>query len=103
MKFQFVPFLMIVSVVQLLAGPLDTWHSRNPVPTAEPLLRAAHGNGVTLLVGVLGGFTTFSSFGLDTHALARGGELGAAVLNVAGQVGLGLAAVWAGFLLSGGR
>jgi fluoride exporter len=53
-----------------------------------------------LIVGVLGGFTTFSSFGLDTLTLARSGHVAAATWNVAGQVGLGLAAVWAGFLLA---
>jgi CrcB protein len=53
--------------------------------------------------GILGGFTTFSAFGLDTHALARSGDWGSAVVNVVGQVGLGMMAVWLGFLLGGGR
>ena len=52
-----------------------------------------------LFVGVLGGFTTFSSFGLDTFTLAHGGNHAAALWNVAGQVGLGLGAVWLGFNL----
>ena len=52
-----------------------------------------------LIVGILGGFTTFSSFSLDTLALMRNGQLAAAMLNVAGQVGLSLLAVWAGFRL----
>jgi len=52
-----------------------------------------------LIVGFLGGFTTFSSFSLDTLALARDGHPGQAVLNVAGQVGLSLLAVWIGFRL----
>jgi CrcB protein len=52
-----------------------------------------------LFVGVLGGFTTFSSFGLDTFTLAQGGEHAVAFWNVAGQVGLGLGAVWLGFNL----
>jgi CrcB protein len=47
-------------------------------------------------VGVLGGFTTFSAFGGDTLALAQGGAPALAGLNVLGNVGLGLAAVWAG-------
>jgi CrcB protein len=55
------------------------------------------------LTGILGGFTTFSAFGLDTHALARGGQLGSALVNVGGQVGLGLVAVWAGFVVGSGR
>jgi CrcB protein len=50
-----------------------------------------------VFVGILGGFTTFSSFGLDTFVLAREGRHLAAALNVAGQVVLGLAAVAAGY------
>ena len=46
--------------------------------------------------GVLGGYTTFSAFGYETLALLRQGDLGAACLNVGGQVALGLLAVWAG-------
>jgi len=53
-----------------------------------------------LIVGVLGGFTTFSSFGLDTLTLARSGHAAAALWNVIGQVGLGLGAVWAGFAVA---
>ena len=52
-----------------------------------------------LFVGVLGGFTTFSSFGLDTFTLAHGGNHVTAFWNVAGQIGLGLGAVWLGFNL----
>jgi CrcB protein len=50
-----------------------------------------------LIVGVLGGFTTFSSFSLDTLALAREGHHLQAFMNAAGQVGLSLVGVWAGF------
>jgi CrcB protein len=52
-----------------------------------------------VIVGLLGGFTTFSSFSLDTLALARDGHAGMALWNVAGQVGLSLLGVWAGFRL----
>ena len=55
---------------------------------------------VFLLVGLLGGFTTFSSFSLDTLALIRDGHSGQAVLNVVGQVGLSLVGVWAGYRLA---
>ena len=50
-----------------------------------------------VFVGVLGGFTTFSSFSLDTLALVRDGHLGQAAWNVVGQVALSLLAVWAGY------
>lgn len=52
-----------------------------------------------VIVGVLGGFTTFSSFSLDTLALARDGHVTMALWNIAGQVGLSLVGVWAGFRL----
>lgn len=51
-----------------------------------------------VLVGVLGGFTTFSSFSLETLALARTGAVGAAAFNVALSVVLCLAGAWLGFL-----
>jgi len=53
-----------------------------------------------IAVGILGGFTTFSSFGLDTFTLARGGQMGAALFNAVGQLVFGLAAVWAGYALA---
>ena len=49
-----------------------------------------------LLIGVLGGYTTFSAFGQETFQLLRGGEMLAAVANVLLQVLIGLGAVWAG-------
>jgi len=54
-----------------------------------------------LLVGVLGGFTTFSSFSLETLELARGGALGAAALNVVLSVVLCLLGAWLGFVTAG--
>ncbi len=50
--------------------------------------------------GFLGGFTTFSAFGLETFLLARGRELAPAAWNVVASVGLGLAAVWLGRVLA---
>ena len=46
-----------------------------------------------LFVGVLGGYTTFSSFGNETINLLRGGEALAAAANAGGQLVLGLLAV----------
>lgn len=55
---------------------------------------------VALIVGVLGGFTTFSAFGLETFALLNDGQYTRAAWNVAASVGLGLASVWAGYRLA---
>ena len=49
-----------------------------------------------VFVGLLGGFTTFSSFGMETFQLIRDGELMFAAGNAIGQVALGLFLVWLG-------
>jgi len=51
---------------------------------------------VALLTGVLGGYTTFSSFAFETYSLARDGEFVRATVNVMASVMLGLLAVWVG-------
>ena len=56
----------------------------------------AHWLHLLLLTGVLGGFTTFSAFSLETLQLLHGGQAGRAFLNIGGTVTLCLAAVWAG-------
>ncbi|HEY9716135.1 MAG TPA: fluoride efflux transporter CrcB [Trichormus sp.] len=52
-----------------------------------------------LFVGVLGGFTTFSSFGFETFQLLRDGQILYAMLNAVLQVAIGLLLVWAGWVL----
>lgn len=52
-----------------------------------------------VMTGLFGGFTTFSSFSLQTLALARDGEWLAVVANVGLSVALCLLGVWAGFAL----
>lgn len=52
-----------------------------------------------IFVGFLGGFTTFSTFINDTFLLGREGEMMAALLNIGGQVLLGLLFVWIGYSL----
>jgi len=52
---------------------------------------------IALQVGVLGGFTTFSTFGLETFRLVQDGDFGRATGYVLGTNVLGLAAVWIGY------
>jgi CrcB protein len=52
-----------------------------------------------VFVGILGGFTTFSTFGLDTITLVRSGDSTQALWNVLIQVTCGLAGVHAGLVL----
>ena len=71
--------------IGLLLGAIDTPKSGFP------------NNARTFLViGLLGGFTTFSTFGYETFLLFRESRNTAALLNIALQPALGLAAVWLG-------
>ena len=53
-----------------------------------------------VFVGLLGGFTTFSSLMLDTLTLTHAGERSLAIANLLGQALMGLAAVYAGYYLA---
>lgn len=71
-------------------GSLTLSHGKFPAP--EPVR-------IFFMVGVCGGFTTFSSFSLQTLDLLRGGAPGRALLNIFVSVLLCLAAVAAGYAL----
>jgi fluoride exporter len=70
----------------IAAGALFPTH-RHPVWTT------------TLIVGCLGGFTTFSAFSLETMQLATSGRAGHALLNIGANVGLALLFTAAGLAL----
>lgn len=76
----------------LLIGVLAGLASADGRPWLSPDARAF------LLVGVLGGFTTFSSFSLETLTLLREGDWPSAAMNVVGSVALCLVAVSIGFV-----
>ena len=73
--------------IGLLAGVF----ARAPAP--EPVR-------LFLVSGLLGGFTTFSAFGLESFTLLRRGEPGIALLYILGSVLVGVAAVWLGLRLA---
>ncbi len=70
--------------------------------TASGRLQLSEPVRTFLFVGILGGFTTFSSYMLDTLTLSYSGEPGLAFINVAAQTLFGFAAVWAGYQLGVG-
>lgn len=55
---------------------------------------------LVFMIGLLGGFTTFSTFGYETLALIRDAQAARALTNVVLQVVLGLTAVWLGLAVS---
>lgn len=69
-------------------------------PPPEGRLLVDPGVRQFVMMGFLGGFTTFSSFSLQTLALLRDGEWLAAAANVIASVALCLAAVFAGHALA---
>jgi fluoride exporter len=60
----------------------------------------SHEIRIFLLIGVLGGFTTFSSFSYETLSLFRSGHTFLGLVNSLGSVAAGLLAVWIGFRVS---
>jgi fluoride exporter len=75
-------------IVGVLAGSISADRIAIPGPWRE-----------LVFVGLLGGFTTFSAFGLETFMLART-QPAAALTNVLVQVVGGMVAVWVGYVLT---
>ena len=53
-----------------------------------------------LLTGILGGFTTFSSYAFESFVLVRDGQFLWATVNVVGQVVAGLVGLWVGYVVT---
>ena len=84
---------LIVNLVGCLAiGFL--FHATQEKYLIDPVIRTA------ILVGILGGFTTFSSFAVQTFNLMRDGEFFLAGVNLVVSNVAGLILVWAGYSVS---
>jgi CrcB protein len=79
----------------LVAGALAGLAERQQLVSAEARL--------LLFTGLLGGFTTFSAFGLETVHLMRRGDWGIAAANVALSVVAALLALWLGLAATAPR
>ncbi len=53
-----------------------------------------------LAVGLMGGYTTFSSFSYDNLGLLQAGEVARVVMNMAGQLAIGLFAAYLGVVIA---
>ena len=79
---------LVIGLIAALTGPAG----RLLVP---PELR------LFWMVGICGGYTTFSSFSLQTLTLAQGNEWARAAANIVLSVILCLVAVWIGYMIGG--
>jgi CrcB protein len=55
---------------------------------------------LVLVMGFLGGYTTFSSFEWEAYSAVRGGSFWIGLANIVGSVALGYGAVWLGALVA---
>lgn len=69
------------------------WHISNHMSLSENLR-------LFIFVGLLGAFTTFSTFGFESHSLISNDSKNMAILYVAGSNFLGIAFVFFGLILS---
>ena len=76
----------LIGVIAAFTDPEGRW-------AAVPLMREL------LMVGVLGGFTTFSAFSLQTFTLLREGRMAFAITNIGASVLLCLVVVWLGYTM----
>ena len=83
----FLAGMLVGRVLPMHAPALHGQPRASALPTTTRLI---------VLVGFLGGLTTFSAFGLETVEFARRGSMGLAGLNIALNLVLGFGAAWVG-------
>ena len=86
--------LMVNTVGSLLIGYLAL--ALPELDESAPYLR------LLIITGVLGGFTTYSAFSIDTLQLIQDGQLSKAGLNIIFTLSTCFVAVWGGYLLGRG-
>ena len=85
--------VLVVNIVgSFLMGLFAVYATKNAATHLSPFV----------MTGILGGFTTFSAFSLETVALFEKGAMGQAVLYVVLSVGLSVAALCAGLWIARG-
>ncbi len=83
----------LIGVLMELVIEQDPAHNPPPQP---PLVRLNPTARLLLITGFLGSLTTFSTFGYETVQLLANQDAGLAMANIAGNLLLGLPAVWLG-------
>lgn len=82
---------LIINIVgSFVIGVFSTWTK------GDALIHLSHNMALFTMVGICGGFTTFSSFSLQTLDLARGKQVLEAIGYVVASVVLCLVGVWVG-------
>ena len=83
--------LSVNAIGSLIIGMLSALFMRDALPAPARAF---------WIVGVLGGFTTFSAFSIETLELLRNGRIGAAFLYALGSVLIGVTLAFAGLRLA---
>jgi CrcB protein len=86
--------LLVNLIGSAVIGFLGGWFAAGAPLAGQANLR------LFLMVGVLGGFTTFSSFSLENLTLLRAGEARLALLYIVASNGLGIALAFGGYALA---
>lgn len=103
----------VSEAIALAVGPAFPWGTLLVNVTGSFVIGAAAGGTIGdtrliaspfvrqfVMVGLCGGYTTFSAFSLQTVSMLQVGDVGRATLNVVGSVGACLAATAAGYALA---